>query len=318
MTSIIALLIIVLPVFLLVGAGYAAVRTKIFPDAGIDFLVKFATNIAIPTLLFRAMLTLDLGAALSPATLLSFYAGATVCFFTAILLSRRVWLRRPGESVAVGFLALFSNSVLLGIPIMTRAYGPEALEPMFAIIAIHAPYCYLLGILTMELSRQGGSGVRGALLSTARSIAGNALTVGLALGLTLNLSGIGLAEPARATVDMLATAALPVALFGLGGALTRYALKAEVTESLMAAGLSLVVHPGIAFVLTAWVFDLPEAFVRAAVVTSAMPTGINGYVFAHMYGRAVGTAASTVLLGTLLSVLSITVWLAILGGARMG
>jgi len=55
----------------------------------------------------------------------------------------------------------------------------------------------------------------------------------------------------------------------------------------------------------------------AAVVMAAMPPGVNGYVFAAMYGRAVGTAASAVLLGTVLSLLTITVWLALLGGAGM-
>lgn len=318
MNAIEALITIVLPVFLLVIAGYTAVRAKVFPDVGIDYLVKFATNIAVPTLLFRAMVKLDLGHAVNPWNMLSFYIGATCCFVIGIILSRRVWRRRPGESVAVAFGALFSNSVLLGIPIMTRAYGPEALEPMYALIAIHAPYCYLIGILTMELSREGGTGIGGALVRTVKSTLSNALTVGLGAGLALNLGGITLPEPVFATVDMLADAALPVALFGLGGALTRYAIKAEFSEAMMVAGLSLIVHPAIAYGLSAWVFDLPEAFVRAAVVTASMPTGINGYVFAHMYNRAVGTAASTVLLGTMLSVLTITAWLAILGGARLG
>ena len=48
------------------------------------------------------------------------------------------------------------------------------------------------------------------------------------------------------------------------------------------------------------VFGLPEAFVRAAVVMAVMPPGVNGYVFAAMYGRAVSTAASAVILGTVL------------------
>jgi predicted permease len=53
---------------------------------------------------------------------------------------------------------------------------------------------------------------------------------------------------------------------------------------------------------------------RAAVVLAAMPTGMNGYLFAAMYNRAMGAAASTVLLATTLSVFSIGLWLWWLGG----
>lgn len=66
MHALISLFLIVLPVFLVVGAGYASVKTKVFPDQGVDALVKFATGIAVPVLLFRAIYRLDLGAVLVP------------------------------------------------------------------------------------------------------------------------------------------------------------------------------------------------------------------------------------------------------------
>jgi hypothetical protein len=318
MSTALALLVVVLPVFLLVGTGYAAIRLRVLPDAAVDSLLAFATKIAVPVLLFLAIYRLDLGRALRWEHLLSFYAAATVSFAGAMAVSRLVWRRRPGESVAVGFLALFSNSVLLGLPIATRAYGEAELEAVFAIIAVHAPYCYLLGILTMEMSRRDGAPVSAALARTLRDMARNALAIGIALGLVFNLAELPLPGPVAETLDLLARASLPVALFGLGGALTRYALRAELGEATVTAGFSLLIHPALALLLTHHVFGLPEPFVRAAVVIAAMPPGINGYLFAAMYGRAMGTAASTVLLGTALSVASITFWLWVLGGATLG
>lgn len=306
MSTLHALLLIVLPVFLLVGTGYGAVRLRIFPDAGIDALIAFATNIAVPVLLFLSIYRLDLGRVLVPEHLAGFYAGATAAFAAGILLSRLVWKRRPGEAVAVAFSALFSNTVLLGFPIFIRAYGEAAMEPVFAIVAFHAAFCYLLGILTMEMARRDGASLGVAVVRTGRAMFRNALTIGIALGFVFNLGGLPVPEPLAAMLDMLAEAALPVALFGLGGALTRYALRAEVGEAAMVSALSLLLHPAIAWVLTAKVFALPVEFVRAAVLIAAMPPGVNGYVFAAMYGRAVGTAASTVLLGTALSLLTVT------------
>ncbi len=56
----------------------------------------------------------------------------------------------------------------------------------------------------------------------------------------------------------------------------------------------------------------PPDFVRAVVLLAAMPAGINGYIFATLYNRAVGTAANAALIGTILSVGTITLWLALL------
>jgi predicted permease len=317
MHALISLFLIVLPVFLVVGAGYASVKTKVFPDQGVDALVKFATGIAVPVLLFRAIYRLDLGAVLVPQHLASFYVGALASFAMGIVLSRKIWGRRPGESVAVGFCALFSNSVLLGLPIMARAYGEDALEPAFAIIAFHAPFCYLVGILTMEMSRRDGAPMADALKRTASAMFHNALTLGILAGFAFNLLGIPLPEPVAAAVDLIAAAGLPVALFALGGVLTRYRLRTEIGEAGMATVLSTMLHPFIAWVLAAHVFGLPQDFVRAAVLIAAMPTGVNGYVFAAMYDRAIGTAASTVLLATAVSVFTITFWLAVLGGGAL-
>lgn len=317
MHALASLFLIVLPVFLVVGAGYAAVKTKVFPDTGIDALVRFATGLAVPVLLFRAIYRLDLDAVLVPEHLASFYIGALAAFVGGIVLSRRIWGRRPGESVAVGFSAFFSNTVLLGVPVMTRAYGEEALAPAFAIIAFHAPFGYLVGILSMEFSRRDGAPVSAALKRSMRAMFQNELTLGIATGAALNLLGVPLPEPVSASIDMIASAALPVALFALGGVLTRYRLRAELGEAGMAAALSLLLHPFIAWVLSRHVFGLSDEFVRAAVLIAAMPTGVNGYVFAAMYDRAVGTAASTVLLGTAASVFTITFWLAVLGGGAL-
>ncbi|MEM8792257.1 MAG: AEC family transporter [Pseudomonadota bacterium] len=313
MSALIALLTIVLPVFLVVGAGYGMVRLKWFPDAGIDMLIKFATGFAMPVLLFRAMYGLDLDAALKLEHQLSFYTAALVCFGIGILLARYVWKRRPGEAVAVGFCALFSNSVLLGLPIMERAYG--RMDEIFALITFHTPFCYSLGILTMEFCRRDAVPLTKALAQTAKAMFHNALMIGLMAGIAANLSGIILPGPILAAIDMIADAALPVALFGVGGVLTRYALSENLSEALMVASLSIVLHPALAWVLSAQVFALSAPFVQSAVVMAAMPTGINGYIFAALYKRAEGTAASSVLIATILSLLTIPVWLAVLGGA---
>lgn len=311
---ILQLFVVVLPVVLLIAAGHAATRSGLFAQSAVDGLMAFTQSFAVPCLLFRGVVDLDLGAAFDARLLVSFYAGALIAFALGIIGARWLFRRRPGEAVAVGFGALFSNSVLLGLPIMERAYGSDALAPNFAIIAIHAPFCYLVGITAMEFARADGRGLVATTRAVARAMFRNALTLALALAFAVNLSGAPLPQTMRAAVDLLAQAALPAALFGLGGVLTRYALRASLGEAGMIAFLSLILHPAIAYALSAWVFALPIEFVRAAVVTAAMAPGVNAYVFASLYARGQAQAASSVLLATGFSVLTVAAWLAVLGG----
>jgi malonate transporter and related proteins len=309
---ILELLVVVLPVFLVIGAGYAATRAGLFRPSAVDGLMVFTQNFAIPCLLFRGVATLDLGAVFDPRLLISFYTGAVVCFILGTLGARRLFGRRPGEAVAIGFGALFSNSVLLGLPIIERAYADGVLAPTFAIIAIHAPFCYLVGITAMEFARADGRGLAGTARAVGNAMFRNALMIGIALGFVVNVMGIALPEPVWGAINMMAAAALPAALFGLGGVLTRYALRASLAEASMIASLSLLVHPAIALALAAGVFALPPDFVRAAVVTASMAPGVNAYVFASLYSRGQAQAASVVLLGTAVCVVTVSAWLALL------
>lgn len=308
-----SLIDIILPVFLVIGAGYLAVVTKVFKDDAVDGLMKYAQTFAVPCLLFINVARLDLGAVFDWRLLASFYTGAIIAFIIAIVLARTVFKRRPGDAVAVGFCALFSNSLLLGLPITERAYGAGALDANFAIISIHAPLLFTIGIATMEVSRADGRGLVPTMTAIFKSMFKNTLMIGLAFGFFFNLTGVPLPETIASATTMISRSALPAALFALGGTLTRYSLKASLGEAGMITVLSLLLHPAIAYLLCTQVFDLPIGFTRSAVLTAAMAPGVNVYVFASMYDRAKGTAASSVLLATALSVISITFWLWVLG-----
>ena len=57
---------------------------------------------------------------------------------------------------------------------------------------------------------------------------------------------------------------------------------------------------------------MSDAQLRAATITAAMAPGVNSYLFANMYGVARRVAASAVLFGTALTVLTASAWLVFL------
>jgi predicted permease len=306
-----ALLDVILPVFMVIGFGYLAVWSGLFPDAGVDGLMRFTQGFAIPCLLFSAIATLDLGSVFRPELLIAFYTGATAGFLAGLLGARYLFGRPWEDAVVIGFCCLFSNTVMLGLPLTERAYGTETLASNFVIVALHAPFCYLVGVTAMEGVRNRGRGVLSTVGRVFRSMVQNPLMIGIGLGFLANFSGLALPGAVSDALGFMVRAALPAALFALGGVLCRYRPEGDLRLIGYVCAVSLVLHPAVTYGL-GLVLGLGTDPLRAAVVTAAMAPGVNGYIFASLYGRAMRVAASSVLLGTALTLVTAWVWLQLL------
>ena len=306
-----SLLDVIIPVFLIIGFGYCTVWVKLFSIDTIDGLMKFTQNFAIPVLLFNAISKVDLLNIFNLNLFFSFYIGATAGFIIGFLGSHYIFNRPLEDSVAIGFCCLFSNSVMLGLPITERAYGNNALQHNFAIVSIHAPFCYFLGITVMELIKSTEKSVSGKSVIILKAMFSNALVIGIVLGFLVNICGVNLANSIQGSVDMITGVALPAALFGMGGILYQYRPEGDAGPIIMICAVSLIIHPAIV-----WGFghqlNLTDAQMRSAVITAAMAPGINTYVFANMYGTAKRVASTGVLLSTALSIGTVWVWLSLL------
>lgn len=305
---------VILPVFLVMAAGYLATRGKLLNDEAIDGLMRFAQGIAVPCVLFKGVAGLNLAQDLGLGPFLSFYLGAFACFVLGGFGARFIFGRPGPDCVAIGFACLFSNTLLLGLPITERAYGADALATNYALIALHSPLMYIFGITTMEVVKNHGLGL--AWPRVARQIVGglvtNPLIIGIAAGFAVNLTGNPLPQVGWDAVSLIGSAGIPASLFGLGGVLTRYRPDGDLRIVAMVTGLSLLLHPAITHMLGSQGFALTTPELRSATVTGAMPPGINAYLFANMYGVGKKVAATSVLVGTALAVLTVWFWLQIL------
>lgn len=305
-----ALLDIILPVFLVVGFGYLVAWRGLLSETSIDGVMSFTQNVAIPCLLFRAIWTLDLGDSFSLPLLVSFYTGSLSCFVVGLFGARFLFKRDWEDAVAIGFTCLFANSVLLGLAITERAFGPDALSANYAIIALHSPFCYGLGITVMEFvrARAADQPNRDVPLIVVKAMFRNALVIGIALGAAFNIADVRLPAPFTDALDMMVRTALPAALFAMGGVLYRYRPEGDMRIILFVCAVSLLLHPSITWTLGT-AFALDDSAFRSAVITAAMAPGVNCYVFANIYGRARRVAASSVLLASALSVVTAWLWL---------
>lgn len=303
----------ILPVFFLIGFGWIAAWRKLFTDSAVDGVMKFAQTFAIPAMLFYQLSHLDLGQTFSPGLLVSFYSGAFAGF--AIGFCGALWFGRPApDAVAIGFCCMFSNCMLLGMPITERAFGTEAVPSALSIVAIHSPLLYSFAILAMELAKSRGQGIAAPKLAAQviGSILRQPMVIGVVSGLIVNFSGLPLPAPLWAGAEMLGRAAIPVALFGLGGVLWRYKPEGDMRLIGVVLVACLIVHPGVAYLLGHFVFDLNLRQMQAGVLLASMAPGANAYLFANMYGVGRRIAASSVLVATAASILTSWAWIALL------
>ena len=303
---------VILPIFALMAFGFGAVRLKLFPAEGIKSLIAFVNNFATPCLLFHSLVTSDFASAFNPAIIAPYYIGALACFVLGIVIALRGFGNTPGVAVSVSFSGTFTNTVLVGLPIMQRAYGVDALPVVLSIIGLHGAILLTTAMVTIELMRRDGASLGRTLLTAGRRIAANPLIWGIAAGMVGYFSGLQLIEPADAFLRMMSQAVVPAALFGIGGALNEFKLADNWQQALVASLIKLIVHPAIAYMLMIWVLHVPMETARYGILLAAMPPGVNVYVFATYYSRGVSVAANTILISTVASALTISAWLYIL------
>ncbi|WEK03192.1 MAG: AEC family transporter [Candidatus Devosia phytovorans] len=307
-----AILNVIAPIFALMALGYCAVRYRLFPAEGIKSLIAFVNNFATPCLLFHSLVTSDLRSAFNLSIIGPFYIGALICFVIGIVVAIRFFGNTPGEGVSVGFSGTFTNTVLVGLPIISRAYGNEALPVTLSIIGLHGAILLTIGMVTMELVKRDGKPLGPTLITAVRRVASNPLIWGIAAGMIGYFAGLQLIEPAEAFLVMMSSAVVPAALFGIGGALYEFKLGESWQQALVASFIKLIIHPAIAYVLMIWVFHVPMDIARYGILLSAMPAGVNVYIFATYYNRGAGVAANTILIATMASALTISGWLYLL------
>ncbi|MGL4238228.1 AEC family transporter [Tabrizicola sp.] len=309
-----ALIEVILPVFLVMAAGYGATRAGWLQSEAIDGLMRFAQGVAVPCVLFLGVAQLDLARDIQLEPFLAFYTGAFACFILGCLGARFLFGRPGPDCVAIGFACLFSNTLLLGLPITERAYGPDALTTNYALIALHSPLMYAFGITAMEVVKSRGLGLAmpRVLRQIGLGLVTNPLIIGITAGFAVNIFQLPVPGVAWDAVTMIGTAGIPASLFGLGGVLTRYRPDGDLRIVAMVTGLSLILHPAITYGLGQGALGLTTPELRSATLTGAMPPGINAYLFANMYGVGKKVAATSVLIGTVLAVVTAWFWLGVL------
>jgi malonate transporter len=301
-----ASLLIVLPVFGLIGIGTLARQSGLVGDKTGEGLSDFVFTLAVPCLLFRTLVRAEIPEVQPWGYWISYFVGVGVAWGIAMVAGRRFAGLKGTTAVVAGFSAGQSNTVLVGIPMILKAYGDEGAVPLFLLIAVHLP-------VTMTLATLLAEGRRTAPLAILKRLAVHPIIIGILAGSVFRPVAGLIPAPLWQIVDLIAGAAIPCALISMGIALRRYGLEAGLAVPGFLSALKLIVHPLVVYLLATRVFHMPPAWSGVAVLFAACPCGINAYLFAERYGEGVGLASSAVALSTILGLATSVLWLRVLG-----
>jgi predicted permease len=294
--------------------GYLAARLQAFDEAAARGLSLFAFNFAIPVMLVRTLARAELPAQPEWGLVLAYFGGAFLIFAIAAVTARRLFGRRGADPAIFGISAAFSNTIILGIPLVLEAFGESAAVPLSLIIAFHSALLFTATTIVAEVGAGAGAPLKELPRNVGRGLVGNPILWGIGAGLLLNFAALELPPVLDRLASILAGAALPAALFALGANLSRFRLAGSLREALLLSGLKILVQPALVYLLAAWLFALQPISLAVAVTIAALPSGINAYLFAARYQAGVPEASSTILVSTLLSVVTLSLLLATLRG----
>ncbi len=305
-----------LPVFALVLVGYAAGRRNWITEGGAKGLSSFVFYLAVPALLFRTLGRADVMDALDPRVVLAYFSGTFIVMAVAWGVGRLAFASRFEELAVMAMGAMYSNIVLLGIPLVYALFGEPGLLPLMMIVAVHSLVLLPLTMILIEAGRRSEGGTGDLAQAVLGAVFKNPVILSILAGIAFNLSGLELAGALDRFTGMLGGASAPCALFALGATLSLYRVGGDLRESLTVVALKLVVHPALVWVMTAKIFVLPPLWVAVATVTAALPTGVNVFIMAHQYNVYLARTTAAILISTFLSVGTVTGLLLLLAPVR--
>lgn len=297
------------PLFLLVFAGYALVRFGNWTKAVSDALSRFVFSVAMPAMLFHMMSDLSRLPPVDARLLIAFFGSCLIVFGIGRVVAWKVF-RLDGVSQSVFALGgVFSNNVMLGLPIARLMLGEAAVPSVALVLVFNALILWTLVTVSVEWARHGQLSARG-FAKTARGVLTNPLIVAILSGTLFGVFGLSLPVFIGRTLDMVSGMAAPMALIALGMGLAQYSVRAGLAVAGTVSAIKLVVQPLVVW-LIALGLGLPPMETQVVVLLASIGVGVNVYMMAMQFKVLEGEIAGSLVVSTVCSALTTPVLMAL-------
>jgi malonate transporter and related proteins len=302
-----------LPVVLLIFVGFVAGKAKLVRGESVRDLSNLVFLVLTQALLFRTMSSVRIEQ-------LDFKPVAQYFLVAGALFVTMLWLYGHNSRASVLALAsIFSNTLMIGVPLIGLAYGQEGQVLLFTLISLHALVLLSAATLVLELqvaSEQAAlSGERRAVWRTVASAVRNAIIhpvpLPILVGLVYAQTGWGLHPVVDRPLALLGSAFGPIALVLVGITLSQTPIGKQFMSALKLSLVKTVVHPAL-MLAVGWLLGLRGLHLAVMTVAAALPIGANVFLFSQRYRKEEDAVTAGVAVSTAMAVVSVTAVMAVL------
>jgi malonate transporter len=277
-----AVLAALLPVFLLIVAGFALRRLLIAEDAHWVGLERLLYYVMFPALLIGTMSRADLGKvpvfAVAVTLLASVLLMAALCLALRPLFARRLGVDGPA------FTSLFQGATrwqtFVALPVAANLFGDLGLALASVAMVAMIP---VLNVMCVSVLVRYASPATPDWRSVAIAVVQNPFIWACVVGLALNPVAASIPQPVHVFIDALGRSSLALGLLLVGAGLRIGELIRPNAVTLLACLLKLIVMPAIAVAIGLGC-GLSGASLAVVACCAAVPAASNSYILARQLG----------------------------------
>ena len=298
----------VAPVFLLIVIGWGFKRTGFPGDGFWRPAERLAYFVLLPVLIVRNLAVADLSE-FQVSGLGALVVGTSVTA-AIITFAMRPLLRVDGPAFTSFLQGSIRFNSYLAFAIAAAMFGPPGVVVCAVFAAFMMPASNTIIIAAMTVMN---GGTAPSWKRVPVEIASNPLIVGCLLGAVINWLSVPLPAWSVALLDIIAKAALPVALLCIGAGLDLSVGRTNRGLMILTSAIKLAVVPALAWVLGGWL-GLTGVTYAVAVMFAAMPASPAAFVLARQLGGDAPLMAGILTFQTLLAIVTVPVALHLLVG----
>lgn len=293
------------PIFLLMVLGYVFKKINIFNDVLTKGLNNFVFKVALPVLVYKELATSDVEELWDAKFVLFCFLATVLSIIIAYTLSFLFKEKEIRPEFVQGTYR--SSAALLGVGIASNLYGNAGMTPLMIIGAV--PLYNVFAVIVLTLG-QGEGKITGALMrKTLCGVITNPIIIGVMLGIVRAFIPVPILLPK--TLDYVSNLATPLGLMALGASFQFKEAITKIWPTGLATFLKLIGLGMIIIPIAVSMGYTHDKLVAVLIMTSS-PTTVSTFVMAKSMGYNGTVSAGIVMLTTILSAFTLTVWLYIL------
>ncbi|WP_428696849.1 AEC family transporter [Stappia sp.] len=298
-----------LPFFGLIFLGVAAGKLKKIPASGLAWMQFFIIYIALPALFFRLLAKTPIEELTNigyvAATTFATYCAFAIAFCVGVLASRG----NIPEATIQALAGSYSNIGYMGPGLTLAVLGPAAAVPTALVFCFDNILLFTLAPLMMAIGGSDNESPLSTAVTVLKRIFTHPFILATIAGVLAAAVGFQPPQPLETLLTFLSNAAAPCALFAMGVTVALQPLGRTPLELPVILAVKLVAHPLIVLVLLNWVGGFDPAWVATAVLMACLPPAANVFVIAQQYQVYIQRASSAILLGTVASTITVSVFI---------